>query len=147
LGYLAQLKLHLIGVFMSHQIIKPSYLQRYWQACCQTKRTGLTSHWLKKLKITSSASGLSNALLRYSLLICFFLHLPIHAQVLGNSSTLMQKVINELTVIGGLVVTIAIMFCGFRMVFQAAQWKDIAPIFWGGVLIGGAASIAGTVLS
>ena len=59
----------------------------------------------------------------------------------------MQKVINELTVIGGLVVTIAIMFCGFRMVFQAAQWKDIAPIFWGGVLIGGAASIAGTVLS
>lgn len=81
----------------------------------------------------------------YFFIVC--LPLFAHAQVLGNSSTLMQKVINELTIIGGLVVTIAIMFCGFRMVFQAAQWKDIAPIFWGGVLIGGAASIAGTVLS
>lgn len=83
----------------------------------------------------------------FFIIFAVYFHACAHAQVLGNSSTLMQKVINELTVIGGLVVTIAIMFCGFRMVFQAAQWKDIAPIFWGGVLIGGAASIAGTVLS
>lgn len=132
---------------MSHQIIKSTYLHRYWQACCPIKCTELASHKVKKLKLIGLARNLPSALLPYSLLICFFLHLPVHAQVLGNSSTLMQKVINELTVIGGLVVTIAIMFCGFRMVFQAAQWKDIAPIFWGGVLIGGAASIAGTVLS
>lgn len=132
---------------MSPQIIKPTYHHRYWQACYPITCTGLVSHRLIKLKLISLASEFSSALLRYSLLTFIFLHLPVHAQVLGNSSTLMQKVINELTVIGGLVVTIAIMFCGFRMVFQAAQWKDIAPIFWGGVLIGGAASIAGTVLS
>lgn len=132
---------------MSHQILKPSYLHHYWQDYCQIERTGLASPGLKRFKLISAISNFSSALFRYSLLISIFLHLPAHAQVLGNSSTLMQKVINELTVIGGLVVTIAIMFCGFRMVFQAAQWKDIAPIFWGGVLIGGAASIAGTVLS
>ena len=131
---------------MSHQIQIPTYPHHYWQACCPIKCTGLVSHRLKKLKLIFN-SNLPSTLLPYTLLICFLLHIPVHAQVLGNSSTLMQKVINELTVIGGLVVTIAIMFCGFRMVFQAAQWKDIAPIFWGGVLIGGAASIAGTVLS
>jgi type IV secretion system protein VirB2 len=147
LGYSTQFKQHLIGVFMSHQISKLASNHRYWLASCQRKHNDQPSHCLKKLKRISLASDFSSALLQYCLFICFLLHLPVHAQVLGNSSTLMQKVINELTVIGGLVVTIAIMFCGFRMVFQAAQWKDIAPIFWGGVLIGGAASIAGTVLS
>ena len=94
------------------------------------------------------AKSIRLAFTKFFFIICgVYFHSCVHAQVLGNSSTLMQKVINELTVIGGLVVTIAIMFCGFRMVFQAAQWKDIAPIFWGGVLIGGAASIAGPVLS
>jgi type IV secretion system protein VirB2 len=40
------------------------------------------------------------------------------------------------------VATIAVMFVGFRMMFQAAQWKDVAPVFWGCVLIGGSTGIA-----
>lgn len=69
------------------------------------------------------------------------------AQILGNSQGLLEQVIGELKTIGTAVVTIAVMFCGFRMVFQAAQWKDVAPIFWGGVLVGGAAAISGILIA
>lgn len=69
------------------------------------------------------------------------------AQILGNTTGVLGELRDALRSIGVVVVTIAVMFVGFRMVFQAAQWKDVAPIFWGGVLIGGAAGIAGSVLS
>lgn len=70
-----------------------------------------------------------------------------YGQILGNSQGILEQVISELKTIGTAVVTIAVMFCGFRMVFQAAQWKDIAPIFWGGVLVGGATAISGILLA
>jgi type IV secretion system protein VirB2 len=44
--------------------------------------------------------------------------------------------------IAGVLITIALMFVGIRMAFQAAQWKDVAPVFWGAVLIGSAGGIA-----
>ena len=44
----------------------------------------------------------------FFIIFAVYFHACAHAQVLGNSSTLMQKVINELTVIGGLVVIMAI---------------------------------------
>jgi type IV secretion system protein VirB2 len=91
----------------------------------------------------SFSSRYAKAILSFTLL---FLCAAANAQVLGNSLGIMQKVIGELKTIGVAVVTIAVMFCGFRMVFQAAQWKDIAPIFWGGILIGGATTIAGVLL-
>lgn len=82
--------------------------------------------------------------------VCLVLGLGIaaiaNAQILGNSKGILDQVISELKTIGTAVLTIAVMFCGFRMVFQAAQWKDIAPIFWGGVLVGGAAAISGILL-
>lgn len=40
--------------------------------------------------------------------------------------------------IGGVIATFAFCFVGIRMMFHAAQWKDVAPVFWGGVLFGGA---------
>lgn len=70
-----------------------------------------------------------------------------NAQILGNTTGVLMELRDALRGIGIIVVTIAVMFVGFRMVFQAAQWKDVAPVFWGGVLIGGAAGIAGSVLS
>ena len=69
------------------------------------------------------------------------------AQILGNTTGVLTELRDALRGIGIIVVTIAVMFVGFRMVFQAAQWKDVAPVFWGGVLIGGAAGIASSVLS
>lgn len=43
--------------------------------------------------------------------------------------------------LGGVCITIAIMWTGFRMAYQAAQWKDCASWFWGGILIGSAPAI------
>ncbi|WP_292938087.1 TrbC/VirB2 family protein [Noviherbaspirillum sp.] len=56
---------------------------------------------------------------------------------------LLTQIASWLDGLGVLVVTIALMVVGFRMAFQAAEWKDVAPVFWGGVLIGGAATVAG----
>ncbi|SFU33618.1 type IV secretion system protein VirB2 [Nitrosomonas eutropha] len=70
---------------------------------------------------------------------------PAFAQ-LERGTTMLNSVSTWLLSIGVVVLTIALMFVGFRMMFQAAQWKDVAPVFWGGVLIGGAAGIAGMLI-
>lgn len=44
--------------------------------------------------------------------------------------------------ISGSLITIALMFVGIRMAFQAAQWKDVAPVFWGACIVGSAAGVA-----
>ncbi|MDP9902415.1 TrbC/VirB2 family protein [Variovorax ginsengisoli] len=54
----------------------------------------------------------------------------------------LSKVQYFLLSIGGVCVTIAIMVTGFRMAYQAAQWKDCASWFWGGMLIGSGSAIS-----
>ena len=61
---------------------------------------------------------------------------------LEKGRTLLTTVSTWMTTIGVTIVTIALMVVGFRMVFQAAEWKDVAPVFWGGVIIGSASAIA-----
>ena len=53
---------------------------------------------------------------------------------------------NILMGVAGLVVTIAIMWAGFKMVFQHAKFGDIANVFIGAMLIGAAAGIAGVLI-
>jgi len=76
--------------------------------------------------------------------VCALLLLSTHpafAQISSTAGTLLGNVNAWMLGIGGVIVTCALMFVGFRMVFQAAEWKDVAPVFWGGVLIGSAAAI------
>ena len=54
----------------------------------------------------------------------------------------LNKVQTWLLSIGAVCVTLAIMFVGFRMMFHAAQWKDVSPVFWGGILVGGGSAIS-----
>lgn len=63
-----------------------------------------------------------------------------------KGQTILSDVSSGLTALGIIVVTIAVMFVGYRMLFGGAHWKDLAPIFWGGLLIGGAATVAGALL-
>jgi len=46
-----------------------------------------------------------------------------------------------ITGIGIVMMVIAIIWCGFKMMFQHAKWSEVAQIFFGGILIGGAAAI------
>jgi type IV secretion system protein VirB2 len=66
---------------------------------------------------------------------------PAFAAFSSTADTLLNDVNSWMLGIGGVIVTCALMFVGFRMVFQAAEWKDVAPVFWGGVLIGSAAAV------
>ncbi|MFG6456469.1 TrbC/VirB2 family protein [Roseateles sp. BYS96W] len=72
---------------------------------------------------------------------------PAFAQISSTAGTLLGNVNSWMLGIGGVIVTCALMFVGFRMVFQAAEWKDVAPVFWGGVLIGSAAAIGPQLIS
>ena len=59
--------------------------------------------------------------------------------------TVLQTVITWLTGTAVAVATVAFCFVGYRMMFAAAQWKDVAPVFWGAVIIGAAGAIAAVV--
>jgi len=65
---------------------------------------------------------------------------------LNAGVTMLEEVKSWLLGLAAVTITIAIMFVGYRMMFNAAQWKDVAPVFWGAVLIGSAAAIAGTLI-
>jgi type IV secretion system protein VirB2 len=45
------------------------------------------------------------------------------------------------------VVTIAIIWAGFKMIFQGARLADVANVLIGGTLVGGAAAFAGYIVS
>lgn len=65
---------------------------------------------------------------------------------LAKAKTILDEANTGLMALGVVVVTIAILFVGFRMIFRNAQWADLAPVFWGGLLVGGAATIAGGLM-
>ncbi|MCX8519686.1 MAG: TrbC/VirB2 family protein [Methylophilaceae bacterium] len=60
---------------------------------------------------------------------------------------LLNDIVNWLRWIGVAIITIALMFVGFRMAFQAAQWKDVAPVFWGALIVGTAGVLAPALLA
>ncbi|MEO7852444.1 MAG: TrbC/VirB2 family protein [Rubrivivax sp.] len=45
------------------------------------------------------------------------------------------------------VVTIAIIWAGFKMIFQGARLADVANVLIGGTLVGGAAAFAGYIVT
>lgn len=55
--------------------------------------------------------------------------------VLNNVTSVMSKA-------GVAVVTIAIIWAGYKMIFQNARWADVSTVVLGSVLIGGAPSLA-----
>ena len=95
--------------------------------------------WLKALAALARGSGVRNA---SGLAAVALMSSPAYAQF-QKGTQLLNDLQGWLLSIGAVVVTIALMFVGFRMAFQAAQGKDVAPVFWGGVLIGGGSAIAG----
>ncbi|QVN18976.1 TrbC/VirB2 family protein [Burkholderia pyrrocinia] len=72
---------------------------------------------------------------------------PAFAQLSSQASTILNQVSAALTAIGVVTCTIAIMWAGFKMLFQHVQFGDIAKIFIGAILIGGASTMAGVLLS
>lgn len=57
------------------------------------------------------------------------------------------EVNDMLVVIGVGVLSISIVFAGFKIAFQKASMGEVAPVLVGGLLIGGAASLAGWIVN
>lgn len=49
--------------------------------------------------------------------------------------------------IGAVVLTIAFMWAGFKIMFQGQTLREVAPVLIGGVLVGAASAIAGYIIS
>jgi type IV secretion system protein VirB2 len=65
------------------------------------------------------------------------------AQGFDRVNTTVINVSTILATISVSVVTIAIIWAGFKMIFQGARLADVANILMGGTLVGGAAGFAG----
>lgn len=66
--------------------------------------------------------------------------LPASAQITQLTSGL-DWIKTTITGVGIVIMVIAIMWTGVRMMFQHAKWSEVAGIFFGGILVGGAAAI------
>ena len=69
------------------------------------------------------------------------------AQGFDKISTTVTNVNDILVTISIAVVTIAIIWAGFKMIFQGARLADVANVLIGGTLIGGAAAFASYIVT
>lgn len=69
------------------------------------------------------------------------------AQGFDKLNTTVTNVNDILMTISVAVVTIAIVWAGFKMIFQGARLADVANVLIGGTLIGGAAAFAGFIVN
>jgi type IV secretion system protein VirB2 len=80
-------------------------------------------------------------------LIVFAAHHAAMADGFDKINTTTNNVVAILVTIAIAVVTAAIMWAGFKMIFQAARLSDVANILFGGTLIGGASAMAAFIVS
>jgi type IV secretion system protein VirB2 len=69
------------------------------------------------------------------------------AQGFDKINTTVTNVNDILVTISIAVVTIAIIWAGFKMIFQGARLADVANVLIGGTLVGGAAAFASYIVS
>jgi type IV secretion system protein VirB2 len=69
------------------------------------------------------------------------------AQGFDKINTTVTNVQTILVTISVAVVTIAIIWAGFKMIFQGARLADVANVLIGGTLIGGAAAFASYIVT
>ncbi|WP_270985567.1 TrbC/VirB2 family protein [Campylobacter helveticus] len=62
-------------------------------------------------------------------------------------NTFLENLSTALYGIGAVVLTIAFMWAGFKIMFQGQTLREVAPVFIGGVLVGAASAIAGYIIS
>lgn len=72
---------------------------------------------------------------------------PAFAQGFDKINTTVTNVQDILVVISIAVVTIAIIWAGFKMIFSGARLADVANVLIGGTLIGGAAAFASYIVA
>lgn len=62
-------------------------------------------------------------------------------------NTFLQNLSTALYAIGAILLTIAFMWGGSKIMFQGQTLREVAPIFIGGILFGSASALAGYFIS
>ncbi len=62
-------------------------------------------------------------------------------------NTFMQNLSTALYALGAVLLTIAFMWGGSKIMFQGQTLREVAPIFIGGVIFGSASAIAGYIIT
>jgi type IV secretion system protein VirB2 len=65
---------------------------------------------------------------------------------IDSLSKVLEKIQNVLYGTGVLVITVAIMWAGYKLAFSHSSLQDVAKPFLGAILIGAAAGIAGAII-
>lgn len=73
--------------------------------------------------------------------------LPVFAQGFEKVNTMVVSVQTLFITISVAIVSIAIMWAGFKMIFQGARLVDVANVLIGATFIGGATAFAGYLVS
>lgn len=105
---------------------------------------------LSRLPSQQANQLLSRLLSRFSAaLLPLLLTLPRFAAAQGfeKVNTTVTNVNSILVVVSVAVVTIAIIWAGFKMIFQGSRLSDVANILLGGTLVGGASAFAAFIVN
>lgn len=66
---------------------------------------------------------------------------------LAKVDTLFQSVQTALYAVGAVVLTIAIMWAAFKVMYQGQTLREVAPTLLGGIIFGAASGIAGLLIN
>lgn len=83
-------------------------------------------------------------------LMAFVMLLPAQSFAAGGIdkvNSFLTNLSTALYAIGAIVLTLAIMWAGFKIMWQGQTLQQVAPTFIGGVLVGAASAIAGYIIS
>lgn len=99
------------------------------------------------MKTNTPSRTNTNAFVFAALVGVALLAAPGAAFAQAEVTTLLTKVVDWLKAGGLIVVTLAIMWVGYKILFAGARFADVAYIFIGALFIGSAATIAGWMMS
>lgn len=90
----------------------------------------------------------SVSLLAYVVVMAFMPNVVLAAGGgLAKVDTLFQSVQTALYAVGVVVLTIAIMWAAFKVMFQGQTLREVAPTLLGGIIFGAASGIAGLLIN
>lgn len=103
---------------------------------------------MKQLKHPSSGSKWRQQIERFVVVMALLIISgSAHAAGLTELNTLLSTVSGWLQVAGIAIVTLALMWCGYKWLWDNADVRDLGKILFGALLIGGAAEAAGILLA
>jgi type IV secretion system protein VirB2 len=66
---------------------------------------------------------------------------PTYAMQISQLTTGLDWIKTTISGVGAVIIVIGLMWVGYKMIFSHAKWSEVASIFFGSIIAGGAAAI------